>query len=95
MLGIAVCLMAVTATGIAMDKGRSIGFAKTEVISITYADDDRDHNKNKSFIGEALEETHELFSNLLLFFIGLHVSYLLLFKRPVAKFMLFIEKKQK
>lgn len=37
-----------------------------------------------------LEETHEFFANLMLIFVGAHVCYLLLFKRPLAKFMLFI-----
>lgn len=46
--------------------------------------------KRESFMDEALEETHEFFGNLLLIFVGLHVSYLLLFKRPLAKFMLFV-----
>lgn len=92
MLGIALSLMAATLTGIAMDKGKSIGLAKTELVSIAYADDDEDHNKDKSFMGEALEDAHEFFSNLLLLFVGLHVSYLFLFKRPLAKFMIFVPK---
>lgn len=93
MLGIAISLIAATATGIAMDKGKSIGLAKAQLVSVAYADHDKDRDKDKSLMGEALEETHEFFANLLLLFVGLHVSYLLLFKRPLAKFMLFISKK--
>lgn len=90
MLGIALCLVAATATGIAMDKGKSIGLANAALVSVAYADDNGHHDKDKSFMGEALEETHEFFANLFLLFVGLHISYLFLFKRTLAKFMLFI-----
>lgn len=92
MLGIAISLLAVTATGIAMDRGESIGLSNTELVSSAYADDDW-YGGDEGFFEEALEETHEFFANLLVLFVGLHVSYLLLFKRPLAKFMLFIPKK--
>lgn len=39
------------------------------------------------------EEVHEFFSNAMLIFVAAHISYLLLFKLPLAKFMLFIQKK--
>lgn len=92
MLGIAISLLVVTATGITMDKGKSIGLANAVLVSVAYADDNKHDKKEKSFFEEALKETHEFFANLLLIFVGLHVSYLLLFKRPLAKFMLFIPK---
>lgn len=96
MLGIAVSLLSVTATGILMDQGKSIGMASAELIAPAFADDDNDSddhdNKNESFADEALEEIHELSGNLLLTFVGLHVGYLLIFKRSLAKFMLFIPK---
>jgi cytochrome b561 len=94
-MGIALSLMAATVTGIAMDKGKSIGIANTKIVSVAYADHDGGYNRDESFMDEALEATHEFFANLFLIFVGLHASYLLLFKRPLAKFMLFIEKKQK
>jgi cytochrome b len=94
-LGIAISLMAVTATGIAMDKGKSIGLANSELVSAAYADGHDEHNKDEGLMGEALEETHEFFSHTLLLFVGLHVSYLLLIKRPLAKFMLFVPEKRK
>ncbi len=75
-----------------MDKGKSLGIAKVELVAPAFADDDDHEKKTESFLNEALEETHEFFGNLLLIFVGLHVSYLLLFKRPLAKFMLFVPK---
>jgi len=92
MLGIALSLMLATGTGIALDKGASIGLAKTELVSAAYADDDA-KKENKGFLSEALEESHELFANLMLLFVGMHVTYVVLFKFPLAKFMLFIPKK--
>ena len=38
-----------------------------------------------------LSEAHELLANLLIAFVGLHVAYLLLFKLPLARFMLFLD----
>jgi cytochrome b len=96
MLGIALCLLTVTGTGIAMDQGRSIGLGsaaeRTSVrapVELRYADEDEDEGKENGEEGP-LSEIHELAGNLLLVFVGMHVTYLLLFKRPLAKFMLFL-----
>jgi cytochrome b len=89
MLGIALSLILAISTGFTLDKGKSIGLANVEIVTNAYADDDGKEEK-KGFLTEALEESHELFANLMLLFVGMHVSYLLLFKRPLAKFMLFI-----
>jgi cytochrome b len=90
MLGIALSLILATVTGIALDKGASIGLANTEIIANAnaYADDD-EPKESKGFLSEALEESHELFANLMLLFVGLHVTYIAFFKFPLAKFMLF------
>ena len=104
MLGIALCLLTVTGTGIAMDQGRSIGLGsvaeRTSAQSPTelrYADEgEEDEHEGEEHEGEEhaeegpLSEVHELAGNLLLAFVGMHVAYLLLFKRPLAKFMLFV-----
>lgn len=93
MLGIAVSLISVTSTGILMDQGKTIGVANIEIVGTAIADDDDDKyshsDKRESLLKEALEEVHEFFGNLLMIFVGLHVTYLLLFKRPLAAFMLF------
>jgi cytochrome b len=39
----------------------------------------------------ALEDIHETLGNLLMWLVGAHVAYLLLFKRPLARFMLFLD----
>lgn len=92
MLGIAVCLLGVTATGLALDKGKTIGLTSIAVVSPANADDDETADRKREGEG-MIEESHEFFANAMLFFVGMHVSYLLLFKRPLAKFMLFIPKR--
>jgi cytochrome b len=97
MLGIALSLLVVTITGIAIDKGKDIGLANAQLIATAFADNDKGkHEENsESFYDEALEEVHELSANLLLLFVGMHIGYLLLFKLPLAKFMLFLNKPNK
>jgi cytochrome b len=92
MLGIALSLLAVTGTGIAIDKGKSIGLANAQVVSVAHADDDGREGGGDKEEG-LLTETHELFANLLLLFVSLHVTYLVFFKLPLARFMLFVPKK--
>jgi cytochrome b len=93
-LGILLSLIAVTFTGITMDKSKSIGLASVEMVSTANADDDREEQEERSENDEKglMTEAHELSANLLLLFVGMHVTYLLLFKRPLSKFMLFIPK---
>lgn len=92
MLGIAVSLMFATGTGLALDKGESVGLANAEIVTNAYADDD-EHPESKGFMVEVLEESHELFANFLLLFVSMHVTYIVVFKFPLAKFMLFVPKK--
>jgi cytochrome b len=94
--GIATCLILATATGIAMDRGRTLGMATSVVASEAYArDDSRERRRDTGARGEAqahgiVGELHEGVSNFLMIIIGLHVAYLFLFKRRLARFMLFI-----
>ena len=102
MLGIAISLLTVTGTGIAMDQGRSIGLspARAELAADagpqsaaprgSYRGEEDEGEDGEEGEGGPLGEIHELAANLLLLFVGMHVAYLLVFKRPLAKFMLFL-----
>ncbi|MBK8200078.1 MAG: cytochrome b/b6 domain-containing protein [Acidobacteria bacterium] len=103
MLGIALSLLTVTGTGIAIDQGRTLGLGRPAAermaapssLELNYAeDDDEDEHEGRGRHEERgegpLSEIHELAGNLFLPLVGLHVAYLLLFKRPLAKFMLFL-----
>jgi cytochrome b len=106
LLAIALCLIGVTGTGIALDQGRTFGLGRTEMgqqarpatpeLPIIRGDDDEDGERRggggeDEEGGEAIEEVHEVLGNLLMFLVGGHVAYLLLFKRPLARFMLFLK----
>jgi len=94
--GIAACLILATATGIAMDRGRTLGMGTNVVMSEAQVrEDGRERRRDSEAHGGEQEngivgELHEGLSNLLMIIVGLHVAYLFLFKRPLARFMLFI-----
>lgn len=88
MLGILLSLILATATGIAMDRGASFQSTSADMVLTADTDDD-DHREGSGSWSEALEASHELFSDLMLLFVGMHVTYLVLFKLPLARFMLF------
>lgn len=105
MLGIALSLLTVTGTGIAMDQGRSLGLGAASIArpagTATEAapspervrpeeGEEGEEEEGEEGEGGPLGEVHELAANLLLLFVGMHVAYLLLFKRPLARFMLFL-----
>jgi cytochrome b len=94
--GIAACLILATATGIALDRGGTLGLATSAVVTDAHArDNSREHHRDAEAVGGKREdgivgELHEGLSNFLMLIVGLHVAYLFLFKRPLARFMLFI-----
>jgi cytochrome b len=99
-LGIAMCLVGATATGVAMDRGRALGITGAATIAhdgakqearLVKVESQQEHEEENDSDG-LMSEAHELLANLLIGFVGLHVAYLLLFKRPLARFMLFLEK---
>jgi 3-ketosteroid 9alpha-monooxygenase subunit B len=104
MLLIAICLIGVSVTGLIMDKGRAIGIVDLKISTNAFASQDHDDHKknhrkdrheNKDDYDEnLLSEAHELLANLMLLIVGIHVTYLFLFKRYMAKFMLFIPNKK-
>jgi len=67
----------------------AVGLLPLAFVSPARADDDMEREENDS--GEWIEEVHEASANLLFLFVGLHVGYVLLFKRKLARYMLFTE----
>jgi len=100
MLGIALSLIGATLTGIALDQGKALGAtAAAEVIAPAYADGNEKKYVQRNDKGGRedeqdgfVEEAHEALSNLMMFFIAMHITYIVLFRWPLAKFMLFISK---
>jgi cytochrome b len=82
--------------GAASERGRA---ESSQVLSVVQVDDDKEgerhgaeRSEQEGAGEEALEEAHELLANLLLALVAAHVTYLVLFKRPLAQFMLFLPK---
>jgi len=98
LLCIALSVILTAGSGIAMDGGRTLGFGATPTPELsvrvtTRKDDQVERRRERSEKHpEWLEETHELAGNLVLISVTLHVIYLFLFKRPLALFMLFMNK---
>jgi cytochrome b len=93
MLGIMLSVLAVTITGITIDKGKTVGLSNAAIIANAYADDNK-HEQSEEESEGLLTESHELFANLMLLFVGMHVTYLLIFKFSLARFMVFLPKKK-
>jgi cytochrome b len=87
---IAATVIGATATGIALDRGRTLGLAADVVLAPAMADEGRRERPPRSLAQRALKEAHEVLANLALLSVGAHVGYLLLFRRPLARFMLFL-----
>ncbi|WP_431266848.1 hypothetical protein [Dankookia sp. P2] len=94
--GIAACLLAATLSGIALDRGRTVGLAAGgQAVVAARSDEHRPERahpgREREDGGGVLGEAHEAVSDLLVLVVGLHVAYLLAFKRPLARFMLFLD----
>lgn len=98
LLGIAACLIGVTATGVAMDQGRRFSPVQAPISAPARIDaapeaeegeDEEGGEAGEAGEGGPLGEAHELFANGLMLLVAAHVTYLLLFKRPLARFMIF------
>jgi cytochrome b len=94
-LGVVVTVTGATLTGVLMDGGRAIGLADITVVSPAFANGDEGRPESGGFGREVLEEIHETFSNLMILFVILHAGYLLLFKRPLARFMLYRDRRKR
>ena len=78
--GIAISLIAVTATGIHLDGGRTLGFGPPALVAAAWGEHD----------GGIVGEAHEILANLLVVLVALHVLYLATCKRGLVRFMLFL-----
>jgi len=102
--GVVASLLLATSTGIALDQAKSLDLV-TEARTVPVPRfDSRSHgasmahgtttpNAGKEDDEEKegwLQELHEFSANLMLLFIGIHVSYMILLRRPLAMFMLFV-----
>ncbi len=103
MLGIFLSLIGATVTGIALDRGKAVGVTGiAEVIAPAYADGNTNLDLKSVLKGEhenegdeedgLLEGAHEALSNLMMLFVAMHIAYIILFRWPLARFMLFISK---
>lgn len=88
-------LLVATGTGIAMDKGRALGFENASIIAAAQADDDESEDRSESEEDEegVFYEAHEASASLMLLFVFLHAAWLITFRRPLALYMLFVQKK--
>lgn len=95
--GIAISVIGATGTGLLMDNGRAL--QPTSLSSFSFSgeneSEEREGEEGEDESGESYEEAHELLANLMLAFVIMHVLYLLAFKRPLARFMLFANKSGK
>ena len=91
LVAIAFCLLGTVLTGVALDRGEALGMGEKTSLgqSATESEPAEDEAADGDGPGEAFEEIHETLANMLMLLIGVHVAYLLAFKRPLAKFMLF------
>jgi cytochrome b len=90
--GIAMSVIGATGTGIMMDKGRALQPSAISSFSLS-GENAREGREDES--GERTEEAHEYLANLAIALVALHVLYLLTFRLPLARFMLFANKSGK
>lgn len=101
MLGIALSMIGATVTGIVLDQNKTpeITTVAAEGISPAHADEGDKKYAKRKYKRERedeqdgfVEEAHEALSNLMIFFVAMHITYIILFRWPLARFMLFISK---
>ena len=87
--GIALSVIGATGTGIMMEKGRALQPSALSSLSLS---GEHESAGREDESGEMYEEAHEYLANLAIAMVVLHVLYLLSFKWPLARFMLFANK---
>lgn len=90
--GIAISVIGATGTGVLMDNGRALQSSSLSSFSFS-GENESEGSEDES--DEIYEEAHELLANLAIALVMMHVLYLLSFKLPLARFMLFANKSGK
>lgn len=85
-------LIGACATGIAMDKGRALGLGLERPVAA--AQNPGEQGPHRRHERSELAEAHEFFANIFITFAVLHLAHGLAFRRLMAKFMLFMDKKK-
>lgn len=85
-------MIGATGTGVLMDNGRAL--QSTSLSSFSFSGENESEGSEDES-GEIYEEAHELLANLAIALVVTHGLYLLSFKLPVARFMLFANKSGK
>ncbi|MFA5040178.1 MAG: cytochrome b/b6 domain-containing protein [Bdellovibrionales bacterium] len=82
-------------TGIAMDKGRIFGLGPERQVQqgLTFEEYQRGPRPHRQ--RSAMSEAHEIFADIFIVFAVLHLTHSLAFRRPMAKFMFFLDKREK
>lgn len=80
------CLVIVTASGIAMERGWPSAQGSAGLITTALADDDIDEGERNEFVSEI----HEGAANMLFVFVAFHIAYLMWFRRRYALSMIFV-----
>jgi cytochrome b len=81
-------------TGVLMDQGASLTrpgliLAESENERHESATEEEDDDEGEGGEDGILGEVHALFANLIILLVALHISYLVVFRLPMAKFMIF------
>lgn len=80
-------LLVTTGTGLTMDREFRLLFAG---VSPAIADDNGGGLREREGEYGVLGELHEIFADLIFLFVAGHASFVLLFRRPLARYMLFL-----
>lgn len=92
LLGIALSLIGTIGTGLALDKGAALGLSSSMGASEITRADHAERTGHEEGDDSLLSESHELLANLLIILVALHVTYLVAYKRPLARYMLFLDR---
>ncbi|MDD4616052.1 MAG: cytochrome b/b6 domain-containing protein [Alphaproteobacteria bacterium] len=93
-LGVLLSLTGAAATGIALDKGRTLGLGQPASIQreaegepVRERQRERRHHERS-----AMREAHKIFADIFIVFVALHIAHMIAYRRPMAKWMFFLKR---